>query len=221
MNRDETLALLQEHEPLLAQRFGVIELSLFGSMARDTANARSDIDVLVKFDAPATSKTYFGVQFYLEDLLNRPVDLVTDRELRPELRPQVESEAIPVSRGRRFLSEPGEPHRIWTFYVDDMITCATKVLSFTEGMTQSDFLSDVRTYDATLMNLALLGEAANRIPEEIRTRHPEIPWRSIIGTRNRLIHGYLQTNDDLLWGIIQDDVPALIPALRRLSQEHG
>ncbi len=102
-----------------------------------------------------------------------------------------------------------------------MITCAAKVLSFTEGMDQTGFLSDVRTYDATLRNLELLGEAANHIPAEFRTRYPEIPWRSIIGTRNRLIHGYLQIDDDLVWSIIQDDIPVLIPALRRLAREHG
>ncbi len=96
MDRDQTLELLRKHKPLLARRFGVVELSLFGSMARGAANAESDVDILVKFDAPATSKSYFGVQFYLEDLLDRPVDLVTDRALRPELRLQVESEAILV-----------------------------------------------------------------------------------------------------------------------------
>ena len=50
----------------------------------------------VKFDKPATSKTYFGVQFYIEDLLGRPVDLVTEKSLRPELRPYVEREVVNV-----------------------------------------------------------------------------------------------------------------------------
>ncbi len=69
---------------------------LFGSVARDEGGTDSDIDVLVRFDGPATSKRYFGVQFYLEDLLGRPVDLVTDKALRPELRPFIEREAIHV-----------------------------------------------------------------------------------------------------------------------------
>jgi predicted nucleotidyltransferase len=54
------------------------------------------VDILVAFDGPATSERYFGVQFYLEDLLGRPVDLVTDKALRPELRPYVEREAVHV-----------------------------------------------------------------------------------------------------------------------------
>ncbi len=96
MNRAEVLALLAEHKPELAARFGVKRLALFGSVARDAARADSDVDVLVDFDGPATSKRYFGVQFYLEDLLGHPVDLVTESALRPRLRPYVERDAIPV-----------------------------------------------------------------------------------------------------------------------------
>ena len=96
MNRDDVLALLREHKETLTQRFGVVELALFGSVARDRAEEESDVDILVRFDGPATSKRYFGVQFYIEDLLGRPVDLVTARALRKELRPFVEREAIDV-----------------------------------------------------------------------------------------------------------------------------
>ena len=72
------------------------ELALFGSFARDQATDSSDIDILVGFDGPATSKSYFGVQFYLEDLLGRRVDLVTTKALRPRFRPYVEREAVHV-----------------------------------------------------------------------------------------------------------------------------
>lgn len=94
MNRTQTLQLLTEHKPVLAQRFGVVRLALFGSVVRDAAKAGSDVDVLVAFDGPATSARYFGVQFYLEDLLGSPVDLVTEKALRPELRPFIEKEAV-------------------------------------------------------------------------------------------------------------------------------
>ncbi len=96
MNRARTLQLLIEHKPVLAQRFGVARLALFGSVVRDVAKEGSDVDVLVAFDGPATSERYFGVQFYLEDLLGSPVDLVTDKALRPELRPFIEKEAVHV-----------------------------------------------------------------------------------------------------------------------------
>jgi uncharacterized protein len=80
----------------LAARYQVTDLALFGSTIRDAARTDSDIDVLVSFDGPATSERYFGVQFFLEDLLGRPVDLVTSKALRPELRPFIEGEAVHV-----------------------------------------------------------------------------------------------------------------------------
>lgn len=96
MNRQRALELLRQSKPELQARFGVTRLALFGSTARDTATGTSDIDVLVDFDGPATSKRYFGVQFYLEDLLGSSVDLVTEKALRPELRPYIEREQINV-----------------------------------------------------------------------------------------------------------------------------
>ena len=96
MYRDEVLKLMSEHKPELVRRFGITDLALFGSTVRDEARADSDIDVLVSFDGPATSKRYFGVQFYLEDLLGKPIDLVTDKALRPQLRPYIEASAIHV-----------------------------------------------------------------------------------------------------------------------------
>ena len=96
MNRDEVLKVLKTHKATLAQRFGVTDLALFGSIVRDQATDNSDMDILVKFDSPATSKRYFGVQFYIEDLLGRPVDLVTDKALRAEMRPFIEREMVNV-----------------------------------------------------------------------------------------------------------------------------
>ena len=96
MIRAETLALLSQHKPEIQRRFSVRSLALFGSLARGQSHTNSDIDVLVEFDGPATSARYFGLQFFLEDLLGGPIDLVTARALRPELRPFIERDAIHV-----------------------------------------------------------------------------------------------------------------------------
>ncbi len=96
MTRADVLDRLRAHRPALAERFGVAELALFGSFARDQATDESDVDILVRFDGPATSRSYFGVQFYIEDSLGRRVDLVTDKALRSEFRPYVEREAAGV-----------------------------------------------------------------------------------------------------------------------------
>lgn len=96
MNRDRAISLLAQSKPILAERYGVTKLALFGSTARGTARPDSDVDVLVAFDGAASSTRYFGVQFYLEDLLGCPVDLVTEKALRAELRPSIEREAVHV-----------------------------------------------------------------------------------------------------------------------------
>lgn len=96
MKKQQAIELLTRSKPLLQKQFGVTRLALFGSTARDTAQPNSDIDILITFDTPATSKRYFGVLFYLEDLLECPVDLITETALRPELRPFIEAETIYV-----------------------------------------------------------------------------------------------------------------------------
>jgi uncharacterized protein len=96
MNREIVLNLLAEHKPQLQRQFGVLSLALFGSTARGTAVEGSDVDVLISFDAPTTSKQYFGAQFYLEDVLKCSVDLVTEKALRKELRPYIERDAVHV-----------------------------------------------------------------------------------------------------------------------------
>ena len=96
MNRKNALNVLTHVKPELARRFGVSSLALFGSTARDVASGESDIDILVTFDGTATSAKYFGVQFLLEDMFGCRIDLVTEKALRPELRPFVMQEAIYV-----------------------------------------------------------------------------------------------------------------------------
>ena len=96
MDRKRVLELLSRSKPELKTRFGVTMLALFGSTGRDNATSISDIDILVAFDGPATSRRYFGVQFYLEDLFGCPVDLVTEKALRTELRPYIERERVNV-----------------------------------------------------------------------------------------------------------------------------
>ena len=107
--------------------------------------------------------------------------------------------------------------REWRFYVEDMIGFAGKCLAYTDGLDQQQFVRSEVTYDATLRNLELLGEAATRVPDDIRAAHPDVPWRMIIATRNRLIHGYLGIDNDTIWSIIQDHPPGLIPKLKKIG----
>jgi len=96
MNKQQVISKLRAAKPVLAERYGVTRLALFGSTARGEARPDSDVDIVVGFDGPATSARYFGVQFYLEDELGCAVDLVTEKALRAELKPYIEREAVNV-----------------------------------------------------------------------------------------------------------------------------
>lgn len=110
--------------------------------------------------------------------------------------------------------------REWRFYLDDMIVFAEKVLVYCNGLDQVAFIHSGLNFDATVRNLELIGEAATHIPETVKTSNPQIPWRMIIATRNRLIHGYLGIDNDTLWSIIQSDIPDLLPKLVALKNKN-
>ena len=107
--------------------------------------------------------------------------------------------------------------REWRFYIDDMITFAENVIAYTNGFDQERFVASRLNYDATVRNLELIGEAATHVPDAIRAANPHVPWRMVIATRNRLIHGYLGIDNDTLWSIVASEVPALIVGLRRVK----
>ena len=96
IRRHEALAVLARLKPELTRRFGVTRLGLFGSTVHDKSGPESDVDIVVAFDGPATSRRYFGVQFLLEDELCHPVDLVTEKAMRPELRRYIYKEVVNV-----------------------------------------------------------------------------------------------------------------------------
>ncbi len=96
MQKEQILALLAKHRADL-DRYGVRSLALFGSVVRGEQKPESDIDMLVEFEGPATFDGYMELKFYLEDLLDQPVDLVTSKALRPQLRPWIEQDLVYVS----------------------------------------------------------------------------------------------------------------------------
>ena len=119
------------------------------------------------------------------------------------------------------MSDAAPGGREWRIYVRDMIAFGEKALDYAAGLDQAAFVASSITYDATLRNLQLIGEAATHVPEEVREAHPEIEWRDIVATRNRLAHDYLGLDDDAIWSIIRDDVPPLLPKLRSLLDAEG
>lgn len=108
--------------------------------------------------------------------------------------------------------------REWRFYIQDMLGFIHKARIYTAHLSQTEFEQNSLVWDATIRNLELIGEAATHIPDEIRKGHTEIPWRMIIATRNRLIHGYLGIDNDTVWSILQDELPELQTRLELLTK---
>ncbi len=212
-SRDEALRLLREHRRTLAERFGIVEIALFGSTARDEATERSDVDLLAKFDRPSSSIRSLEAQSYLESVFGRSVDLATEEVLRSELRPYVEEDIV-----KGPISDVGRRGKDWTIYARDMIRFGETALEYTSGMERAELFADRLRYDATLRNIELIGEAATHIPDEVRAANPDIDWGGIIGARNRIVHGYLSIDEDTVWDIIRRRIPELLPMLRRMNE---
>ena len=102
-----------------------------------------------------------------------------------------------------------------------MLKSVELALSYVDGCTRQDFLSDKRTQQAVILNLLHLGEAANRLVEDsadIVQRYPQLPWIQMRGMRNRLAHGYFDINVEVVWTTLQQALPELRAQLRVICE---
>jgi len=84
--------------------------------------------------------------------------------------------------------------------LQDMLEAGRRILVYTGGQNYAAFKKDFKTQDAVLRNLEILGEAAKHIPDEVSAQYPDLPWREMAGTGDRLIHHYFGVNLDVVWG---------------------
>ncbi len=108
------------------------------------------------------------------------------------------------------------PRREWKFRVSDIIDAINSIRDYTKGMKLDSFVSDRKTVDAVVWNLIVIGEAATNMPDEIRSKYPDIPWYEMSGMRNFVIHEYFKTSDKIIWDTVQKDLPPLVPMLEKL-----
>ncbi|MEK6749953.1 MAG: DUF86 domain-containing protein [Pseudomonadota bacterium] len=102
-------------------------------------------------------------------------------------------------------------------YLGHMQQAAADACSFVEGLSKAEFLADKRTQQAVIMSLIVIGEAATKIMDqhaEFSDQHPEVPWRSMRGMRNRIAHGYFDINLEVVWDTVQTALPDLLERLR-------
>jgi len=106
-------------------------------------------------------------------------------------------------------------------YLDHMLEAALQACAYVEGLAKVDFEDDKRTQQAVILNLIILGEEATKLlkdDEAFANQHPQVPWRSMKGMRNRIAHGYFEINLDIVWETIQTALPELIKQLPAIRQ---
>jgi uncharacterized protein with HEPN domain len=103
-------------------------------------------------------------------------------------------------------------------HLQDICQAAQKAMDFVRGTTYENFQADERTVYAVVRALEIVGEAAKRIPQDIRNRHPQVPWRSMAGIRDKLIHDYVNVNLEVVWRTATEDLPALLPMIQAVLE---
>ena len=101
--------------------------------------------------------------------------------------------------------------------IGDILESATKILSYTQGLSFEEFSNDSKTTDAVIRNFEIIGEAANRLDDDFKSRFPEIDWQRIRGFRNRIVHDYFGIDYSIVWRIKETFLPDMILQLRQIS----
>jgi uncharacterized protein with HEPN domain len=109
--------------------------------------------------------------------------------------------------------------RVYEDYLRDMLENAEKAVSFVQGMDYDGFCKDDKAMYAVIRAFEIIGEAARQIPDNVQKANPEIPWREIVGMRNKLTHEYFGVNSKVVWRTVQEDLPVIIPALQKIVVE--
>jgi len=101
-------------------------------------------------------------------------------------------------------------------YIEDIIDSMAKATAFLGDMRFDEFTKDDKTVFAVIRSLEIIGEAAKRIPPDIRQRYPEIPWREMAGMRDKVIHGYFEVDFEIVWNVVKKRIPTLKPIFERI-----
>ena len=102
--------------------------------------------------------------------------------------------------------------------IEDMWESVRRVRRYVEGMTENEFKKDDRTTDAVVRNFEIIGEAANRLPDDFKLQYPDIDWIQIVGLRHRIVHDYFGVDLDIIWYIVQHDLQVFEEALQHILE---
>lgn len=118
-----------------------------------------------------------------------------------------------ISNVQSFMSERNDIDLI-----QDIAESVARISLYTLNMEYEEFRKDKKTQDAVIRNIEIMGEATKKLSEDMRNDNPNIPWKNIAGTRDKLIHSYFGVNIDIIWSIVQIEIPSLLPKIERIYQ---
>lgn len=103
-----------------------------------------------------------------------------------------------------------------SIYISDILENMKLAEYFVKGITYEEFVSDTKTNHAVIRCIEIMGEAAKHVPEDVRQKYPEIPWKDIAGMRDKIIHLYFRVSLEKVWLVLQEDIPALKPLIQKV-----
>jgi len=109
--------------------------------------------------------------------------------------------------------------RTWKFRIRHILDAIAENTSYVSGVTYDTFCADSKTLKAVVWNLVIIGEAARLIPPDVEQAYPGIPWARIRGMRNHIVHGYDQVDAEIVWNVLQTELPVLVPTFERILRE--
>jgi len=109
--------------------------------------------------------------------------------------------------------------RDWQNWISDMLEAIAEVREFTDGLTFAQFQADRRTIKAVLYSLAIIGEAAGKLPADLISRYPEVPWNGVRAMRNIVVHEYFQVNLEIIWQTVQTELLLLEAVLQQMNAD--
>ena len=118
-----------------------------------------------------------------------------------------------VRRGCQYITA-----RTVADFVEDIRKAISSIESLTVGIGSAEFSQDREKVFAVERAIAIIGEAVKNVPDSLRSKYPDIPWKSIAGMRDKLVHEYWATNQEVIWKSVREDVPKLKVALAQLSE---
>ena len=108
------------------------------------------------------------------------------------------------------------PERDVRLYFADILDSGNAIAQFVEGLSYEKFRIDRKTYSAVIREFEIIGEAISKLPEDLKNKRPEVEWQDIKDFRNLLAHEYFGVDLEIVWGIIKDDLPILMDAVREI-----